>query len=70
MIRLLHIADIHIGTKFAGRKESVRKQLKKSVMLAFRRSIDYAIQMKVDGVIIAGDLFDAVLYLFKERLQS
>ena len=59
MIRLLHIADIHIGTKFVSRKEEVRKILKKSVMKAFQNAIDFAIEERVDGVIIAGDLFDS-----------
>lgn len=58
MIKLLHIADIHIGTKFVNKKESVRRILKKAVMNAFQRSIEFAITEKVDGVLIAGDLFD------------
>lgn len=58
MIRLLHIADIHIGTKFVSKRESVRKVLKKSVLNAFQKSIEFAIREDLDGVLIAGDLFD------------
>lgn len=58
MIKLLHLSDIHIGTKFVNKKETVRKILKKAVMNAFQRSIEFAISEEVDGVLIAGDLFD------------
>jgi DNA repair exonuclease SbcCD nuclease subunit len=59
MIRLLHVADIHIGTKFAGRTEKVRNQLKKAVFSAFKKCVTYSIEHKLDGLIIAGDLFDS-----------
>lgn len=58
MIRLLHVADIHIGTKFAGRTEKVRNQLKRAVFSAFKNCVAYAIEHNLDGLIIAGDLFD------------
>lgn len=58
MIRLLHLADIHIGTKFSNKREDVRKILKKSVLKAFESSVNYAIREKLDCVLIAGDLFD------------
>ncbi len=57
-MRLLHIADIHIGTKFVNKRAAVRQVLKQSVMNAFKKSIEYAIDEGVDGVLIAGDLFD------------
>jgi DNA repair protein SbcD/Mre11 len=57
MIRLLHIADVHLDTTFAGRAEH-REMLQGACRRAFERAVDVAIEQKVSVVLIAGDLFD------------
>lgn len=57
-MKFIHVADVHIGAKFAylGEKAShKRKQLQQT----FRKSIDLAIQEKISLFLIAGDLFDS-----------
>lgn len=57
-IRLLHLADIHLGAKFAhlGAKAAERSA---DLNHAFERAIDYAVarENNIDAVLIAGDLF-------------
>lgn len=60
MIRLLHLADLHLGAKFnwLGSKGKARR---KDLSDAFSRAIDFAIsdKNKIDAVIISGDVFDS-----------
>lgn len=48
--RLLHTADVHLGVSGAGPDGFEER--------AFARAIDLAIKADVDGLLIAGDLFD------------
>ena len=57
MIRLLHVADVHLGatlSAFADIAESRRQE----VAQAFRRLPEVAQSEEVNAVVIAGDLFD------------
>ena len=58
MVRILHTADIHLGSKFSGLGRSgdrLRAHLKKT----FMRIVDLALSKNVDLLLIAGDLFDS-----------
>jgi len=58
MLKILHTADIHIGTKFSGlgnKGATQREQLRAT----FKNVIAAAIDERVNIVLIAGDLFDA-----------
>jgi len=58
MLKILHTADIHLGTKFSGlgnKGASQREQLRTT----FKNVIATAIDEGVNVVLIAGDLFDA-----------
>jgi DNA repair exonuclease SbcCD nuclease subunit len=58
MLKILHTADIHLGTKFSGlgnKGASQREQLRAT----FKSVIATAIDEKVNIVLIAGDLFGA-----------
>jgi len=58
MLKILHTADIHLGTKFSGlgnKGASQREQLRTT----FKNVIATAIDEGVNIVLIAGDLFDA-----------
>ena len=58
MIRLLHLADVHLDTAFSGRTDRLRKRLRSALRSAFERAVDTALAKPVDLVLIAGDLFD------------
>lgn len=58
MIRFLHIGDVHINKTFATKDNNTRDKLKKSLKKSFENAINYCIQKKLDGLIIAGDLLD------------
>jgi len=57
MIRLLHIADVHLGKTFKmlGRRGAEQRR---AVAGAFERAVRLAIEREVSAVLIAGDLFD------------
>jgi exonuclease SbcD len=57
MIRLLHIADVHLGKTFKmlGRRGAEQRR---ALQGAFERAVRTAIEREVCAVLIAGDLFD------------
>mgnify|MGYP006279258877 CR=1 FL=1 len=58
MVRLLHVADVHLDTAFDGRSAALRHHLREALRTAFRRAVDCAIDERVHAVLLAGDLFD------------
>ena len=60
MIRLLHLADLHLGAKFnwLGSKGKTRR---KDLSDSFSRAVEFALsnKNKIDAVIISGDIFDS-----------
>lgn len=61
-MKLLHFADLHLDTPFAGLSdhlEPLRDQLMEAPMRAFERGVSIAINQTVDLVLIAGDVYDA-----------
>jgi DNA repair exonuclease SbcCD nuclease subunit len=57
-IRLLHMADVHLGRAFGylGERASEHQQ---RLLRAFERALETASQQGCDAVLIAGDLFDS-----------
>ncbi len=58
MVRLLHLADVHLDTAFEGRSAALREHLRDALRTAFERAVDCAIDEAVHAVLLAGDLFD------------
>ena len=58
MARLLHVADLHIGKKFINKNETVRNKLKKTLYSTLEKIVEFSLEKDLDGVLIAGDLFD------------
>jgi DNA repair exonuclease SbcCD nuclease subunit len=58
MLRLIHLADVHLGARHADLGEAAAAQRERQ-FAAFRAAVDLAIGEKVDIVLIAGDLFDS-----------
>lgn len=57
-IKVLHTADIHLGTRFPGLGE-FEAQRAQDFLNTFSRIVNVALEQKVDLVLIAGDLFDS-----------
>ena len=58
MLRLLHTADVHLGARHADLGDRAATQRERQ-FAAFVRTVDLALEEKVDLVLIAGDLFDS-----------
>jgi DNA repair exonuclease SbcCD nuclease subunit len=59
-VRILHLADLHIGYVPGYLNESRRNQRSEELKAAFKRAVEHALEPRnaVRAVIIAGDLFD------------
>ena len=58
MLRLLHTADIHLGARHSDLGEQAAAHRERQ-FAAFGRSVDLALEERVDLFLIAGDLFDS-----------
>ena len=58
MLRLLHMADVHLGARHTDLGDQAAAQRERQFG-AFKAAVDLAIAEKVDVVLIAGDLFDS-----------
>ena len=67
ILRLLHVADVHLGTPFAGRAPELRERLRDAVKQAFGNAVDEALVRRVDGVMIAGDLYEAATFSYADE---
>jgi exonuclease SbcD len=55
--RFLHLADLHLETRFGG-SEATRARLREATLEAFGAAVDLALERELDAVLIAGDTFD------------
>jgi len=67
-MQFLHLSDIHINAGFSNKSESVRIHLRESIKHSFVKAITYVIENDLEGVILAGDLFDHDKISFKDEL--
>lgn len=58
MIRLLHIADVHLGARFSAFGDLAGTR-RKQVLEAFRALPERVQDLQVDALLVAGDLFDS-----------
>jgi DNA repair protein SbcD/Mre11 len=56
-LRLLHLADVHIGHEFKSLGEAGREQ-REQLLATFERVCRLGVEREVDATLIAGDLFD------------
>jgi len=76
MVRLLHLADLHLGAKLKSLGEKSAKR-REDCSEAFKRAIDFAVdeKNKIGAVLFAGDTFDShkpskdVVELFRAQLE-
>ena len=59
MVRILHLADIHLGAAFTALGEHATER-RRDLQNALSRAVDYALDARhhIHAVVIAGDLFD------------
>jgi DNA repair exonuclease SbcCD nuclease subunit len=57
VIRLLHLADVHLGAAYSG-FEPIAENRRDEVLTAFRGLPDVAVAEDVHAVLVCGDLFD------------
>lgn len=60
-VKFIHAADLHLDSPFQGLKRletTIFQRVKESTFAAFHKVIEYAIEYKVDFILLAGDLFD------------
>lgn len=60
MVKLIHTADLHLDNAFRSRftKEEAENRRQKQLM-AWKELLSFAVEKKVQGILIAGDLFDS-----------
>lgn len=69
----IHIADIHLGRAFSSLSEyafdnNAKQIYKNAVEISFNNFINYAVEQKVDFILISGDTFDNSENDFKSKL--
>ncbi len=55
--RFLHLADLHLDSAYGGSAATVER-LRAATLEALENAVQFAIEAKVDAVVIAGDAFD------------
>lgn len=70
-IRLLHAADLHLGSPFKGlaAEGELPRVFADCTFRAFTRLIDLALAQRVDGLLLAGDLYDQKDRSLRARLH-
>lgn len=58
-MKLIHCADLHLDSKMSANLDKERaKERRGEILHTFERMVSYAVEHGVEGILIAGDLFD------------
>ncbi len=57
-VKMLHIADVHIGMKFSGYPEATRQKLIEARFQSLENAVTFADQNHIDWILVSGDLFE------------
>lgn len=71
-LRFLHAADLHLDSPFKGLQhlpQSIRERIMRSTFVAYEKLIQFAVDQKVDFVLIAGDVYDHSTRSLQAQLQ-
>ncbi len=66
-MKIIHTADIHLGSKINSFPKEVSIARKEEVRNSFKRMVEFANQNGVEAILISGDLFDSVKPLVKDK---
>ncbi len=58
MIKLIHTADLHLGSPIAGLPEDVSSELREELFTTLAKICELAESERADAILISGDLFD------------
>lgn len=66
-MKIIHFADLHIGSKFERFPEKIKDELKTKLRNAFSNIIRFAKDNNITTIIMSGDIFDADSVLLKDK---
>jgi len=66
-MKIIHFADLHIGSKFNRLDEETKEKLETELRNTFSRIIVFAYDNNINQIIMAGDIFDKNTVNFKDK---
>ena len=66
-MKIIHFADLHIGSKFERMPDDIKTELNTKLRNAFAKIIDYAKVNNITTILMAGDIFDRNSVLMKDK---
>ncbi|MDE7213653.1 MAG: DNA repair exonuclease, partial [Anaeroplasmataceae bacterium] len=66
-MKILHCADIHLGSKINHTLKQISKERKSAIRLTFYNMIKYAKENSIPVIILAGDVFDCDAPTIKDK---
>ena len=66
-MKIIHFADLHIGSKFERMPEDIKTELNTMLRNAFLKMINYAKDNNINTILMAGDIFDKNSVLMKDK---
>jgi len=72
ILKFIHTADLHLGSKFcgiSGMNQDLAKKLSKATFTAFDNIVSHCIDNKVDFLLISGDIYDSADRRIYEQLE-
>lgn len=66
-MKIIHFADLHIGSKFQRMPEKVKQNLNSQLRNAFLQIINFANENDISSIIMSGDIFDRNSVLIKDK---
>jgi len=66
-VKIIHFADLHIGSKFSRLPEDIKSDLQTKLRNAFSKIIEYAVKNEIKIVLMAGDIFDKNAVLLRDK---
>ncbi len=66
-MRIIHFADLHIGSKFERMPEEIKIELNTNLRNSFLKIIDYAKLNNINTILMSGDIFDKNSVLLKDK---
>ena len=66
-MKIIHFADLHIGSKFERLPEDKKQELNSKLRNAFTYIIEFAKKNNINTIIMSGDIFDKNAVLIKDK---
>ena len=66
-MKIIHFADLHIGSKFERMPEDIKIELNTKLRNAFVKIINYAKENNISTILMSGDIFDKNSVLMKDK---